>query len=289
MASDNAQGVVLSPEQEQVTRGVFGQALRVEQFVKEYSYPFFTLVYNLPLAIACFILLLVTAGQGTSDPTGLCTSGGLSIVVWLAVKTTWLICHDIGFSGLEYFRDRARIRRGEPPLPDPSTLRLLVVLGFEISWFVVGWVWWSRTHSSCSQTHIVRMVLAICIIDLIFHVLSLIVLPCFLTAWLLTLVTWLPAPVPPVEPQHIEHLLEKVTFHVDEKNFSTSCVCCLLDFVDGAALCRLACGHTFDEACITQWLLIRGNCPTCRAVAIAVPVVPNNEQPISHVDLTNVV
>lgn len=45
---------------------------------------------------------------------------------------------------------------------------------------------------------------------------------------------------------------------------STQCVICLENFVIGAHIVKLDCGHKFDRECIVKWLCTSHYCPICK-------------------------
>ena len=44
----------------------------------------------------------------------------------------------------------------------------------------------------------------------------------------------------------------------------TTCSICLDDYKTDDKLAKLNCTHIYHESCVTYWLQIKSNCPTCR-------------------------
>lgn len=54
----------------------------------------------------------------------------------------------------------------------------------------------------------------------------------------------------------------------DEENISRAsleCSICLENFLEGAALVCLPCGHKYHQCCLYPWVRACGDCPYCRA------------------------
>ncbi|XP_064939878.1 probable E3 ubiquitin-protein ligase HIP1 isoform X1 [Musa acuminata AAA Group] len=47
------------------------------------------------------------------------------------------------------------------------------------------------------------------------------------------------------------------------------CCICREEYMEGAELGRLDCGHDFHTACIKQWLMIKNLCPVCKTTALS--------------------
>lgn len=82
------------------------------------------------------------------------------------------------------------------------------------------------------------------------------------------------APVP-LTPAQVEPLQPKpVTLGATGENAvrESSCMICLVDFVEADQLSELPCGHAFHSTCITQWLQRSQICPLrCGVPAAAAP------------------
>jgi len=69
----------------------------------------------------------------------------------------------------------------------------------------------------------------------------------------------------PARPQKLKGRLPTVKLDAERAESSSPCAICLEDLPSNKKVAELNCRrHHFHTKCITQWLRVRRECPTCR-------------------------
>ncbi|KAK1416271.1 hypothetical protein QVD17_32068 [Tagetes erecta] len=69
-----------------------------------------------------------------------------------------------------------------------------------------------------------------------------------------------------LESRHVNNLNRSVQIGTSEQNVVQNCVICHEDYKADETIGTLECKHVYHEACIKTWLLVKNECPICRAV-----------------------
>lgn len=76
-----------------------------------------------------------------------------------------------------------------------------------------------------------------------------------------------------------KYSIQQITFQEGSSTQSinstqTVCSICLSDFEIDDELIELPCSHSYHRECITEWLLLKSQCPTCKA-NVGIPQYPS--------------
>ncbi|KAI5065814.1 hypothetical protein GOP47_0018438 [Adiantum capillus-veneris] len=65
-----------------------------------------------------------------------------------------------------------------------------------------------------------------------------------------------------------KHSSNDVTMSVSQES-EIKCSICQEEYMEGDELGQLNCGHTYHTGCIKQWLVLKNQCPVCKAAALS--------------------
>jgi hypothetical protein len=258
------------------------QELLVEQLVHTYMWPCWA-VYNAVTAIS-MAAVLFSSTRGTD-----CHLGSMNLSTWLLVKLLWVLLHDLALSWWFHRMTLVRIRRGESPSRlEQRRTRLETWLSplVDCTWWIVGWIWYAYTHVSCTEVGVVKMVLAMQIMDLVMNCIAwccCVPLMVIVFAYAMQHRDQSETPALTTDEAFAKVAVTMLYIgdgHVNPRSLvamkSSECAVCAEEYVQNETdLAQLQCGHAFHEGCIKQWFAVKGNCPTCRAIPAPVPGTSN--------------